>query len=463
MMATEKISPVSGSRRTSPPSASRLGTRKKLHLPVVLYLMMIALPIEFDIGPIFMTGVRAVLIVTLLPILVGLVSGRFGRVIWSDVLLLVYSIWIIITLFINSPDQAVSFGGSVAVELFGGYLLARAYVRTADDFAMVCRAIFTVVIFTIPFGMYESFTGLAPIPVLLDKLPYFYSVTDFYNELAGIRFGFERAQVIFPHPILYGLFCSTAVSLAFVGFKGVFSNPARYFISFLMIFGTILSISSGAVLPLVMQIGFNIWAWALGAVKRKWIFLLLLTALAYVVVDLISNRTPITVFLSYATFSEENAYGRIDIFNWGMKNVWDKPLLGRGLNDWFRAWYMHSPSMDNFWLLGTVRYGIPGFVLIALSFVLLIWQVMWRDFEGDRVLWNFRRAWVFTMVGLVFTLCTVDVWATAQSYVFFLLGTGVWLVSAQSRAADTDDDALVHPEQSSTRRFTRFPPVMTRK
>lgn len=459
MRVIDDISLTGDNRATSAYSAQILKNKKRMHLPIALYFLMIALPIQFDVGSIFMTGVRVVLIVSLLPTLFSLLSGRLGRVIWSDILLLIYSLWIIATLFVNSPDQAISFGGSVTVELFGGYLLARAYIRTADDFAMVCRLIFTVVIFSIPFGMYESLTGVAPIPVLIDKLPFFYSVSDFYNDLAGVRFGFERAQVIFPHPILYGLFCSTAVSFAFVAFKGVYSNSVRYIISFLMVFGTILSISSGAVLPLVMQFGLNIWSWAFGGYKRKWVVLLILIALAYVVVDLISNRTPITVFLSYATFSEENAYGRIDIFDWGMKNVWDKPFIGRGLNDWFRAWYMHSGSMDNFWLLETVRYGIPGFILVVTSFVLIVWQVMRRDFEEDSVLLQYRRAWVFTLLGLIFTLCTVDVWATAQSYTFFLLGTGVWFITVQPNTMKTEDAAIINLKRS----FTRFPPATARK
>jgi hypothetical protein len=307
MRVTRKIANTGDNRAMHESSTILPNTATALRFPIVLYFAAIAIPIEFNIGSLFMTGVRVVLIIALLPILVGLLSGRFGRVILSDVLLFIYSVWIIATLFVNSPSQAISFGGSVTVEVFGGYLLARAYVRTVDEFAMICRLLFITIIFTIPFGIYESLTGLAPIPFLLNKLPFFYSVVDFYNALAGIRFGFERAQVVFPHPILYGLFCSTAVSLVFVGFKGVFSISARYIISFLMVFATFLSISSGAVLPIVLQLGFIFWAWSFDGFGKKWIVLLCLIILAYVVIDFISNRTPITVLLSYATFSEENA------------------------------------------------------------------------------------------------------------------------------------------------------------
>jgi hypothetical protein len=158
------------------------------------------------------------------------------------------------------------------------------------------------------------------------------------------------------------------------------------------------------------------------------------------------------------------------IFEWGMKNVWANPLWGIGLNEWVRPWFMHSGSMDNFWLVVAVRYGIPGFLLTSIGFSLVIWKVMWRDFDADPVLWRLRRAWVITMVGLVLTLCTVDVWATAYSYIAFLLGTGVWFISAepadQNATGEKSDDNMgqggyarsaAKTRQVAPSRYTRFP------
>ncbi len=394
----------------------------KLPWPVTVYFLAILLPVEFNLGSLFMTGVRAILIAMAIPMAVKLVTGKVGRILWTDVLFLLFSIWNILSLFQNNPDQAISFGGSVGVEFMGGYLLGRVYIRTPEDFIALCKMLFLVVAITIPFAMYESQTGTAPIPTLIEKLPVVYSLPDFYNEIAGRRLGLERSQVVFAHPIHYGLFCSTAISLAFVGFKGIFTNGFRLFVTFLMVLGVVFSVSSGALLPVVLQFGLIIWARIFDPVRARWLYLVALTAFCYVVVDLLSNRTPIQVFLSYATFSPHNAYWRMLIFEWGMMNVWANPLWGLGLNEWVRPWFMHSGSMDNFWLLVAVRYGIPGFLLTAIGFAIVIWKVMWRDFDADLVLWRLRRAWVITMVGLALTLCTVDVWATAYSYVAFPAG-----------------------------------------
>lgn len=429
----------------------------RLSVAVALYFLMIALPIQFNLGPVFMTGIRAVLLVTIVPLTIRLFSGQLGRVLPTDVLLLIYSVWCILVLLINSPSYAVSFGGSYVLEVYGSYLLARNYIRTPEQFRAMCRGLFAVLIFTLPFAIYETQTGRALIPTFISKLPGVYSWGDFYNFLAGRRLGLERSQVIFSHPIHYGLFCASLISLALVAFKGLVGAPRRYMLGLLVCVGVICSVSSGAILPMFLQIGLMFWAWTFSRARHRWVILCGLVSLCYVVVDMLSNRTPVTVFLSYAALSAETSYGRIYIFEWGMNNVWKNPYFGIGMNDWERpSW--KSASMDNFWLLTTVRYGIPGFLLLSTAYLAVVWKAMRRDFGDSGPTWQFRRAWVFLQVGMILTLCTVDVWSTALSYVFFLLGSGAWLVSTQPDAAPPNeavDQAMVPPGRLGTS-YTRF-------
>jgi O-antigen ligase len=430
----------------------------RLSLVVVIYFLMITLPIQFNLGPVFMTGVRAILLITTIPLTLRLFNGQLGRLFPADVLLLIYSVWSIATLFINSPEYAISFGGSHMLEVYGSYILARNYIRTPEQFRAACRGLFAVLIFTLPFAIYETQTARAPLPTIISKLPGIFSYEDFYNELAGRRFGLERSQVIFSHPIHYGLFCASLFSLIFVGFKGILGSFWRLGVSLLVCVGVVCSVSSGALLPMVLQFGLAIWARVFRRVRSRWLILCGIVAVCYVVVDVLSNRTPITVFLSYATFSEETAYGRIIIFEWGMKNVWNNPFIGIGMNEWERP-YWKSSSMDNFWLLETVRYGIPGLLVLASAYLGIVWRAMRRDFRESSPIWQFRRAWVFMQVGMVLTLCTVDVWDSALSYVFFLLGTGVWLVSvpldAKTEGGGADKEEVAMPSRLRMR-YTRF-------
>jgi O-antigen ligase len=186
--------------------------------------------------------------------------------------------------------------------------------------------------------------------------------------------------------------------------------------------------------------------------------------------------------MSYATFSPHTAYWRSIIFEWGMKSVWDNPIFGKGLNDWVRPWFMRSASVDNFWLLTAMRYGIPGFVLLAAGYVIGLARVMRPDFSTDPMLRQLRLAWVFIFLGMTFTLATVSIWTEVYSFVFFMFASGLWLTEVQpagvpaagpavparrtaSRrpAAPSDPVPPVRADDPATPpagpRYTRFPPT----
>jgi O-antigen ligase len=167
-----------------------------------------------------------------------------------------------------------------------------------------------------------------------------------------------------------------------------------------------------------------------------------LLAVCYFTVDLLSDRTPITVFLHYATFSPHTAYWRLIIFEHGMNNVFANPIFGLGLNDWERPAWMHSGSMDNFWLVVALRYGIPGFLFLTVGYAVAVFRAMFRDFSSNDFLANLRMAWVFVFLGLSFTLSTVHVWTNVYSFIFFVLGAGMWLLSEEVKPGEREDSVV---------------------
>jgi hypothetical protein len=228
-----------------------------------------------------------------------------------------------------------------------------------------------------------------------------------------------------------------------------------------------LGLSSGAWLAILLQVALIAWATIFDRIKWRWWLLMGLFALAYVVIDILSNRTPIRVFMSYATFSAHNAYWRGLIFEWGIANVLGSaekaipasPIFGIGMRDWIRPHFMNSGSMDNFWLVLAVRYGMPGFLLMAIGYAIVIGRVIRRDFSNDPVLSQIRRAWVFTFLGLTFTLCTVHVWGSVFSFVIFMFGSGVWLISAEEERSVTSTPRApdVRKRETTFSRFTHRP------
>lgn len=418
----------------------------KLPLVAWVYLFAVVIPIGVTVGPLVLTSLRILLLVMVLPLMFGLFTGKYGKIIATDVLFVVHIAWASLALAVNNPNQVVEQIGSVGVEFLGGYALGRAYIRTREDFAALTKALIMIVLMMLPLALVETTTGRTPLIELLRKLPGVRTVAISVQE---DRFGLDRVQLGFAHPIHFGLFCSVVFSLCFVAMQGTFSEARRWITAMIVAAMGFLALSSGALLAIALQFGLILWSMMFAKVEKRWWILLGLFVLAYITIDLLSNRKPLQVFMSYATFSAHTAYWRALIFEWGMLNVWANPWLGLGLNDWVRPWYMYSGSMDNFWLVMAVRYGIPGFVFVTAGYVFVVYRVMRRDFQGDETLTAFRRAWVFTFMGLSFTLCTVHVWTSIYSFVFFMLGAGVWLVTAKTQEASGTGDG---PDVSGTAR-----------
>ena len=415
-------------RAATPALASVTG---RLPLVIWAYLLAVIIPIMFQAGPLTLSGLRLLLIVMIIPVLFRLFTGHYGRLIVPDVLFVLYLIWTVLALAANNPSSVIEQTGSVGMEFLGGYALGRAYIRSREDFAAMTRVLVLMVIVMLPFAVFETLTSRSLWLEALRAVPGIDTLREIPSEarnLFGMRL--ERVQGGFAHPIHFGLFCSVTFSLCVVGMKGIFSTPRRQLSGAALALAACLSLSSGALLAIVLQAALILWALALARVPGRWWVLVGVFVVLYVGIDLASERTPIRVFMSYATFSAHNAFWRGIIFEWGMKSVWANPILGIGLNDWVRPSFMVGSSVDNFWLLMAMRYGIPAFLLLVTGYVWIIASLMRRDFRSDPVLTQFRLAWVFTFLGMSFTLCTVHVWEAMYSFTFFMLGAGVWMMHA---------------------------------
>ena len=405
----------------------------KLHPVVWIYLLSVVIPIGFNLGSVAMTGLRLMLIFTIIPTTSGLFSGKYGKVYPVDFLFFLHILWAAVAIFKNNPNIAIQNSGSFILEFWGGYTLGRAYIRTPSDFVALVHALLKLVAISLPFAFYEALNGTALIPAWIDKVP---GLTTVKQLIIGKRMGLFRTQVYFAHPIHYGLFCSSILAITFVGLRGVVSNAARFVAAGAIGTGVFLSLSSGALLAALLQIGLIFWAYIFRNNPARWKILVGLFVFIYVAIDLGSNRTPIKVVISYATFSAHNAYYRSVIFEWGMINVWNNPIFGLGLNSWIRPSYMVSGTMDNFWLVMAVRYGIPGFILIALGYADALFRMGRRKLVERTKLSNLRLAWMLSFLGLSFTLVTVHIWTAVYSYVFFMLGAGLWLISYEEPDSD---------------------------
>ena len=401
-----------------------------VHPFVLLFLAALLLPtaVSLNLGGLRLSVYRIVLIIAFVPMLVTLLSGRAGRITLFDYLIFGHGIWSTLAL-INWGGfaQGLESGGIYVVEVVGAYLLGRVYIRGYDDFRAFARLLVYTVLATLPFTIPEALTA---VHILYDGIASL--VGGPRAPFIEPRMGLERTFGSFDHPILYGVFSASAFSLAYfvIADKKIGSVTAMWKVGGIGV-ATFLSASGGPYVVLMMQMFIAGWERVWGNTRGRWAALFGLFALIYVSIDIFSNRTPFHVFVTYFTFSTTSAYNRILIFDYGMAEVLRHPLLGIGLGDWVRPAWM-SDSMDNFWLLVAVRYGLPAWAMFVGAMLGLVWTIAQRQNLPEP--WRrARHAWAFTLFGITVAAATVHLWNALFVLFVFLIGSGAWLLDAQHR------------------------------
>ncbi len=409
---------------TTVPATKKKGTIFGVHFVVALFFVGMMLPTSVSVsaGGLRLSVYRVVLLLAFIPMLVMLVGGKRGKMHVFDGLVAAHSIWALLALIAwGGLGQGIESGGIYIIEFAGSYLLGRLFIRSYEDFAAMARAYVIIVVGTLLFTIPEALTGKHIL----------------YDTLAGAtggppapfiepRMGLARTFGPFDHPILYGVFCAAAFSMAyFVVAERRLTNFKGMGLVMGVGVATFLSASGGPYVVLMMQGFVAGWQRVLGDIQGRWKMLFGLFAIIYLSIDLFSNRTPFHVFVTYFTFSTVSAYNRILIFEYGMAEVWRHPLLGIGLGDWVRPVWM-SDSMDNFWLLIAVRYGIPAWLFLVALMGGLIWAVAQRkDFPPE---WKrARHAWAFTLFGITVAAATVHLWNALFVLFIFIIGSGAWM------------------------------------
>ncbi len=396
-------------------------------LPVTILVMSFALPPEVSIslGSLRLSPYRITLIVMLVPAINLLTQNRKAPAGLIDGLMAGHGLWAALSLMLTmGVADGIESGGIYFIETFGAYLLARAYVRTYEDFVAVTRLIFTVAASLLAFAIIESFSGAH---ILREPFKAVFGGPG--PHVIEPRLGLTRAFTSFEHPILFGVFSASAFAgTYFILVNGEINSKTAKKLA-VVAMATFFSLSGGPFTALALQMGLIGWDRATAGVANRWSIFLALMAGAWLVLTLLSNRSPVLVFISYLTFSANSAYNRVHIWNYGTAEVARHPMIGIGLNDWIRAPWMSS-SMDNFWLLTTVRYGLPALIFLAAA----VWLVGWKqaqDTQLDLPLKNARKAWIITILSFVLAGLTVHFWNALMVHFFFLIGCGMAITTAR--------------------------------
>jgi O-antigen ligase len=249
----------------------------------------------------------------------------------------------------------------------------------------------------------------------------------------GRRMGLERAYGPFDHPILLGCFCATTLGLSWYVLAGNARLPLGRLVRLGgVIVSAIMSVSSGTVAFLAVQLIGIVWDGLTRKIPRRWWILLGILAALYIAVDFTSTRTPLTVAMYYLTFSPETAYGRMAIWDYGTLEVQRHPLFGIGNNSWEHPTWI-SDSIDNFWLATAMMYGIPAILTLGGALLSIGARLMKRK-NMDVATASCRMGWLVSFAGLVVAGSTVYFWNSSLVAIMLFFGSAVWMVEGNPKA-----------------------------
>lgn len=422
-------------------------TRRRLLRLVIVALLI---PLSFEVATIRLTP-SLLLMIGLFPILVQ--QYMAGVVKWRipDLLFVFFIFWQALTILLNNPERFVSFTGQQTLLTFAGYLAGRIFVLDRRDFINFVCFWSGAVIFSIPFAVYEA---IYDDPIFLRLVSDYTLFSSFAPNGNEPRLGLFRAQFVFVHPIHYGLMGALILMPFWHGLAARLSATRRAWGAVLIFVATFLSVSSGAVLSVVLQAGTFLMHRAAARIGPPWRVLLILGSVIYTLLELLSNKSAFAAVSERLAFNSGTAFYRTLIWEYGGAQVLRTPIFGNGYNYWPRPHWMLA-SVDNHWLLMAMVHGLPALMLLVAALLYAFFAVNRPALLGDHELDRMRLSWTLALIGLCMSASTVALWGEIQMFFMLLFGAGFWLADTGSAAAATRTvPVALAPHRLP---YTRFP------
>ena len=419
-------------------------TRRNL---LIVVLMALLLPIQPELGGQRLDPYRLVMLVCFLPFVAAMIKRRAGQFTISDGLMGCYALWIVITLVFHHGTARFAYAAILAAMLLGGYMAGRLLIRNTQDYRRFIQYFLTALLILLPFTVYELLTEHMIIAETFGKV--FPTTAKYYES----RWGLSRVQVVFPHSILYGLFCSMGFANVLYLYRDQIFG--RIFRLGLVIGMTFMALSSAPLLSIALQ---SIMAGWDKLTRGKWMTLAVGTAAIYIFLSLASNRGPVIIIIEKLTFNPSTAWWRVYIWEYGVQNVMANPFFGLGLNDWARPTWLAS-TVDNFWLLTAMQAGIPAVAFLVLALIINVYRIV-RAKNLTAEARDARTGYLVVLAGSAFTLSTVHVWDAMAVFMMFYFGAGSFLFTAPAENETGSPENTV--QHRGTSRGTRTAVVYTR-
>src|ERR1700730_11527006 len=298
---------------------------------------------------------RAAIALLLLPALSVLLRAS-RRIVASDIFAFLTSAWMVGS---RIPDDGLNPSAVAAViELFGGYIVGRAYFygpRALKEFLRIFKVVTFLVIMIAVLDPLFGQNVAQTIAAMIAQTPV--SISNQY------RFGIVRAASTIEMAELYGTFCCAAASI----FLFLEDNKTRKFgWAGFCLFGCILALSSGPLLAFTIIIFFTAYDYLFKRFSKRWKLVNALLALFLLIVFFVVDR-PLPWLISHMTLDPETGFFRLYVFDYVAQQISMSPLVGYGFGAVGDDEFLGTTTVDNVWLVCAARYGIPMIVFFLFA------------------------------------------------------------------------------------------------
>lgn len=350
---------------------------------------------KMDVAGLDFTVLRVVILAVLLRGIIA-ASSKPMRMRTLDLLVLLVFIAELAAGMMTAPsfmDFVINRAGAT-FDMMLPYIAVRLIIRSRQHLKKFLTASLLFMIPTALLGVYQTLTGFNPYAPL-EGLVYWNVKPSEY----GKRFGLTRANVVFAHPIIFGLIYAMFIPV-FAGLRKSFKQYGWLWMAGIgvILLGVLSSVSSGTYLAVMIFTVFLIGYYF----RKYWKPVVAICILGLLIVDIISNRNWYHVMSDFTLNSRTAWYrGRlmeVAIFEGGMSGHW---AAGYGYGQepgWgFKIDGRSYTDMVNHYLLVLARNGLIGFI----PFVLMnIWVVKhlnraWKraSTEAERhIVWGLSAA-----------------------------------------------------------------------
>ena len=385
----------------------------------IIWLVSIGIFLPYTIGD---TGkyVIAVAFLGALPVFVNALAKRKRKAMACDAFVCLTASWMVMVK-LGSGDLFTT--ASDALAFLGAYIVARSFFH--GDFCITgfVNALKFVAIILIALAFLDTLSGRHFTNDLMRT--YFHipwpvrpEPKELHRKLLGAVV--LRAELAFPHPILFGVFCSIAATI-FVYFEQSLSKRLFYFS--ICVVGCILSVSSAAVFGIIVLVIVYCYDVLLRSFSARWKALYVFAAALLSLSFFLSNN-PLTWIFRHATIDPADGYYRLLIWRSAFGFIALSPIVGMDPSGWASDAIL-SNSIDCVWLVLSLKYGLPmtGFLILSnLSACGLFGKRFNRRLINNRIM-KMRTAFSLVLFLFAFLGLTVHYWGAI--WMFWALCIGI--------------------------------------